>query len=115
MYVCYQLFSKTTGPNCMRFSGMICHYPRTSRLDFGAIRSKVKVKVTKRSKSYFCHNSLSFRLIHMKPTPKCSLFNSLSSDMMTNVALAKVCTLPSGLYVCMYVTNFSQKLLDRIS
>ena len=43
-------------------------------------RSKVKVKVMKRSKTYFGHNTLSFRLIHMKPTPKCSLFNYLSSD-----------------------------------
>ena len=43
-------------------------------------RSKVKVKVTKRSKAYICHNTLSSRLIHMKPTPKCSLFNFLSSD-----------------------------------
>ena len=41
-----------------------------------------------------------FRPIHMKLTPKCSLFNSLSSDMMTNVALVKACALPSGLYVC---------------
>ena len=30
----------------------------------------------------------------MKPTPKCLLFNSLSSDMVTNVVLAKVCALP---------------------
>ena len=52
---------------------------------------------------YFCHNELSFRPIHMKPTPKCSLFSSLSSDMVTNIALAKVCTLPNGLYVCTYV------------
>ena len=36
MYVCYQLFSKTTGPNCMKFSGMIWHHPRTNRLDFGS-------------------------------------------------------------------------------
>ena len=58
---------------------------------FWAIRSKVKV--TKRSKMYFCHNALRFRPIHVKPTPKCSLFNSLSSVMVTNVALAKVCVL----------------------
>ena len=32
----------------------------------------------------------------MKPTPKCSLFNPLSFDMVTNVALAKVCALPSA-------------------
>ena len=47
-------------------------------------RSKVKVKVIKRSKTYFDHNMLSFCPIHMKPMPKCSLFNSLSSDMVTN-------------------------------
>ena len=47
----------------------------------------------------------------MKPKPKCSLFNPLSSDMVTNVALVKVCVLPSthsslfiGLYVCMLPT-----------
>ena len=45
---------------------------------WGAIRSKVKVM--KRSKAYFCHNVLSFRPILIKPAPKCSLFNSLSSD-----------------------------------
>ena len=45
---------------------------------------------------YFCHNMLSFCPIHMKPTPKCSLFNSLSSNMVTNVALVKVCALPSA-------------------
>ena len=43
-------------------------------------RSKVKGKVTKRSKTYFGHNTLNFHPIHMKPAPKCSLFNSLSSD-----------------------------------
>ena len=32
----------------------------------------------------------------MKPNAKMSLFNSLSSDMVTNVALTKVCTLPSA-------------------
>ena len=42
--------------------------------------SKVKVKVMKRSKTYFGHNTLSFRPIHMKPAPKGSLFNSISSD-----------------------------------
>ena len=36
MYACYQLFSKTTGPNWMKFSGMICHHPRTNPLDFGS-------------------------------------------------------------------------------
>ena len=133
MYVCYQLFSKTTGPNCMKISGMICHHPGTNRLDFGSDQVKgqgqghnkvknhcteldeifmddlssskdksirfwerSKVKVTKRSKTYFCHNALSFHPIHMKPTPKCSLFKALSSDMVTNVVLAKVCALLSA-------------------
>ena len=36
IYVCYQLFLKTTGPNCMKLSGMIFHYPRTNWLDFGS-------------------------------------------------------------------------------
>ena len=54
----------------------------------------------KRSKSYFGHNTFSFRLIHMKPTPKGSLINSLSSDMVTNVALLKLCTLPSARTSC---------------
>ena len=34
----------------------------------------------KGQKTYFGHNTLSFRPIHVKPTPKCSLFNSLFSD-----------------------------------
>ena len=65
-------------------------------------RSKVKVKVTKRSQTYFGHNTervmteICFRPIHVKPTPKGSLFNFLSSDMVTNVALAKVCALLSA-------------------
>ena len=81
------------------FQGWFDHHPRTNRLDFGSDQVKgqgpghEKVKNITR---YFCP-------IHMKPMPKCSLFNSLSSDMLTNVALAKVCALPSGLYVCMYV------------
>ena len=57
---------------------------------------RLKVKVTKRSKTYFGHNTLSFRPIHKRSTPKFSLFNSLSSDMAANVALAKVCALPSA-------------------
>ena len=50
----------------------------------------------RKGQKHFCHKALSFRPIHMKPTPKCSLFDSLSSDMVTNVALAKVCTLLSA-------------------
>ena len=40
MYVYYQLFSKTTGPNCMKSSGIICHHPGTNRLDFGSDQVK---------------------------------------------------------------------------
>ena len=36
----YQLFSKTIGPNCMKFSGMIFHHPRTNHLDFGSDQVK---------------------------------------------------------------------------
>ena len=57
-----------------------------------------------------------FRPIHVKPTPKCSLFDSLSSDLVT-------CGIGKGIrstkwFVCMYVsyvTNFSQKPLNRIA
>ena len=84
--------SKTTGLNCMKFSGMICHHPRTNRLGF----ESDQVKVTKWSKMYFCHDALSFRPIHMKATPKFSLFKSLSSDLVTKVAFVKVCALPSA-------------------
>ena len=55
-------------PKCSLFNSLSSH------------RSKVKVKVTKRSKTYFGHNTFSFRPIHMKPTPKFSLFSSLSFD-----------------------------------
>ena len=134
--MCYQLFSKTTGPNCMKFSGMICHHPRTNRLDFGSDQVKGQGQDHEKVKNYrtelheIFRDDLSsskdqsirfwkrsgqrsrprsrkgqkcifvitrcFRSIHMKPMPKCSLFNSLSSDMVTNVALAEVCTLPSA-------------------
>ena len=36
----YQLFPKTTGPNCMRFSGMICHHPKANQIDFGSDQVK---------------------------------------------------------------------------
>ena len=55
-------------PKCSLFNSLSSH--------------RAKVKVTKRSKTYFGHNTLSFRPIHMKPTPKCSLFNSLSFDRL---------------------------------
>ena len=71
------------------------HHPRTNRLDFGSDT----VKVTKRSKTYFCHNTLSFCRIHVKPAPKCSLFNSLSSDMLHEMVSSSFI----GLFVCMYV------------
>ena len=70
LYVFYQLFSKTTGPNCMKFLGMICHHPRTNQIDFGS--DKVKVKETKVSKptgpncmkfsGLICHHSRTNRL-----------------------------------------------------
>ena len=87
----------------MRFTGMICYHPRTNQLDFGSNQVKGQGPGHEKLKNIFCHNTLSFRLIHVNSTSKCSLFYSLS--MVTNVVLAKVCTLPSGLYVCMYCTN----------
>ena len=118
MYVCYRFFSKTTGPNCMKFSGMICHHPRTNRLDFGSSQVKGQGQGHEGLKNYWTklHENFrddlssskdqsnrfwewsgqrsrsqkgqqlifvithSFCPIHMKPTPKCSIFNSLSSD-----------------------------------
>ena len=51
IYVCsYQLFSNTTGPNCMEFSGTICHHPRTNQLDFGS--DQVKGQGHKKVKNY---------------------------------------------------------------
>ena len=51
MYVCHQLFSKTTGPNCMKFSGIICHHPRTNWLDFGS--DQVKGQGHEKVKNYW--------------------------------------------------------------
>ena len=42
VYVCYQLLSKTTEPNCAKFSGMISHHPRTNQLDFGSDQVKAQ-------------------------------------------------------------------------
>ena len=53
MYVCYQIFSKTTGLNCMKFSGMICHHPRTNRLDFGSDQVKGQGQGHKKVKYYW--------------------------------------------------------------
>ena len=53
MYVCYQLFSKTTGLNCMKFSGMICHHSRTNRLDFGSNQVKGQGPVHEKVKNVF--------------------------------------------------------------
>ena len=55
MYVCYQLFSKTTGPNYMKFSGMICHHPRTNWLDFGSNQVKGQGQGHKKVKNYKLH------------------------------------------------------------
>ena len=76
--------------------------------------SSDRSKVTKRSKTYFDHNTLSFRPIHMKPTPKYSLFNSLSSDMVTNVALAKVCALPSSLCFALQKLGLKQDAITKL-
>ena len=52
MYVCMlPTFLKTTGPNCMKFSGMICHHPRTNRLDFGS--DQVKGQGHEKAKNYW--------------------------------------------------------------
>ena len=53
MYVCEQLFLKTAGPNCMKFSGMICHHPRTNQLDFGIDQVKGQGQGHESLKSYW--------------------------------------------------------------
>ena len=53
MSVCYRLSSKTIRPNCMKFSGMICHHPRTSRLDFGIDQVKGQGQGHKGLKNYW--------------------------------------------------------------
>ena len=40
LYVCYSNNSESTGPNLMKFGGMIGHDPRNNRLDFGSDRVK---------------------------------------------------------------------------
>ena len=46
LYVCMlPTFLKITRLNCMKFSGMICHHPRTNRLDFGSDQVKGHEKV----------------------------------------------------------------------
>ena len=78
---------------------MICHLPRTNQLDFGNDQVKGQGQGHKTSKTYFCHNALNFRLIHRKPMPKCSFFNSLSPDIPHEIVLSSFI----GLYVFMYV------------
>ena len=63
-------------------------------IPYPLIGQRTRSRSLKGKKIYFGHNTLSFCPIHMKPKPKCSLFNSLSSDMVTNAVLAKVCALP---------------------
>ena len=53
LYVCYQLLSKSTGPNCMKFSGMICHHPRTNCLDFGSDQVKGQGHGHKKVRNYW--------------------------------------------------------------
>ena len=93
---------KLLNKNCMKFSEMICHHPRTKRLDFVSDQVKGQGQGHKRPKNYFCHNTLSFRPIHMKPGPKCSLFNSLSSDMPHDKVTSFLWFI--GLHVCMLLT-----------
>ena len=45
--------SKTTGPNCMKFSDMIWHHLRTSRLDFGSDQVKGQGQGHKKVKNIF--------------------------------------------------------------
>ena len=69
----------------------------------------------KRSKTYFCHNVLSFHLIHMKPTPKCSPFDFLCSDVPHDMVTSLLWFI--GLYVCMlptYLKNCWTKLYEII-
>ena len=54
---------------------------------------------SRKGKKRICVITLNFCPIHMKPTSEWSLFNSLSSDMVTDVELAKVCALPNALLV----------------
>ena len=51
--MCYQLFSKTTEPNCMKFSEMICHYPKTYQLDFVSDQVKGQGPGHKKVKNVF--------------------------------------------------------------
>ena len=116
MYVCMlPTFLKNYWTELHEIFRHDCHHPRTNWLDFGSDQVKGQGPGHEKVKNIFLLKRAQFLPIHMKPTPKCSLFNSLSSDMVTNVALAKVCALLSSLYACMYVTNFSQKLLDQIA
>ena len=56
MYVCGQLYAKTTERNRLKFSGMICYDPRTNRLDFGS--DWVKGQGHEKGKKHiFDHNS----------------------------------------------------------
>ena len=61
MYVCFQLFTKTTGLNCMKFSGMICHHPRTNQLDFGSDHFKGQGQCHKGLKNYWTELHETFR------------------------------------------------------
>ena len=42
----------------MRFSWMICHHPRTNRLDFWSDQVKGQGEGRKKVKNVFCHNEL---------------------------------------------------------
>ena len=55
-------FSKIiTGLNCMKFSGMICHHPRTNRLDFGSDQIKGQGQGHEKVKNYWAELHEIFR------------------------------------------------------
>ena len=54
MYVCMlPTFLKTTGPDCIKFSGMICRHPRTNRLDFESDQVKSQGQGHEKVKNVF--------------------------------------------------------------
>ena len=71
--------SKTTGQNCMKFSGMICYHPRTQSIIFWE-RSDQRSRSQKGQGLVFVITCSVFCPIHVKSTPKCFIFNGLSSD-----------------------------------
>ena len=83
------------------------------------IGSKVKVKVTKRSKTYICDISAKFCPICIKPALKCAEFNSRSCDMphgmVVFIPVLAVGGQRSVGFICLFVIRLTEKLLDEIS